>query len=312
MNYRILSTGLLFTWLVMTSCTHAASMRLVSRRGPYTFQVLLENAPVQTFYHRGETYILGAQSQRYTIRIHNNTGRRVEAVASVDGLDVIDGKAASWGKRGYLIAPWRYVDIDGWRLSQSNVAAFRFGSVSQSYAAQSGKSTHHVGVIGVAIFEEKAPEPVNDPIAPLQHFEDPEWDQAQPRKHSALRDSCARGHVRSRGDAMPAPKSSAPESRRHAEGESLAKQERPGLATQFGEVRQSHITHTSFDRASVRPTMILGARYNNRSGLIAMGVDVDGWYRRQQDLALRRSANPFPVSVGYAVPPSHWRGAQQH
>jgi hypothetical protein len=46
------------------------------------------------------TYAIGEAGQRYTITVNNSSGMRVEAVASVDGLDV-DGKTADFAKRGY-------------------------------------------------------------------------------------------------------------------------------------------------------------------------------------------------------------------
>ena len=67
--------------------------------------------------------------------------RRVEAVVSVDGLDAVDGKPASVGKRGYMIPAFGDVTIDGWRTSLSTVAAFRFSSVRDSYAARTRVTT---------------------------------------------------------------------------------------------------------------------------------------------------------------------------
>ena len=42
-------------------------------------------------------------------------------VASVDGLDVIDGKAAGHGKRGYILAAHSTLVIDGFRTSDETV-----------------------------------------------------------------------------------------------------------------------------------------------------------------------------------------------
>ena len=80
---------------------------------------------------------------------------------SVDGLDVLDGQAASFAKRGYLIDPHGEVEIDGFRQSLDTVAAFRFGSVRSSYAAQKHGDTRNVGVIGVALFHERGTTPWN-------------------------------------------------------------------------------------------------------------------------------------------------------
>src|SRR6266404_5032670 len=131
------------------------SQALTDRSGPYELQVLIGGAPTRTFRHDGETFVLGHLGQRYTLRIFNRSGRRIEAVISVDGRDVIDGKPADWReKRGYLVPAWGSVDIDGWRLSQQEAAAFSFSTVSESYAARTGNA-REVGVIGVAIFPER-------------------------------------------------------------------------------------------------------------------------------------------------------------
>ncbi len=110
----------------------------------------------------GRIYALGNSEQRYTITIINDSNWRYEAVVSVDGLDVLDGKAASTGKRGYLVPAHGEVTIDGFRRSNQEVAAFRFGSVADSYAAKTGDA-RNVGVIGLAAFAEQhyVPPPVS-------------------------------------------------------------------------------------------------------------------------------------------------------
>lgn len=107
--------------------------------------------PLPAFYAGGRTYAIGEAGQRYTVVVSNETGVRVEAVASVDGLDVIDGKLASPSKRGYLVPAFGSVAIDGFRQSNDHVAAFRFGSVRDSYAARTG-TDRNVGIVGVALF----------------------------------------------------------------------------------------------------------------------------------------------------------------
>lgn len=102
----------------------------------------------------GRTVAVGASGQRYTIVVQNNTNERFEVVLSVDGLDVLDGLDAGYGKRGYLIDPYAVVEIEGFRQSEDAVAAFRFGSVASSYAALTG-SARNVGVIGAAAFGER-------------------------------------------------------------------------------------------------------------------------------------------------------------
>ncbi|HEY5922320.1 MAG TPA: hypothetical protein VIV11_11645 [Kofleriaceae bacterium] len=102
----------------------------------------------------GRTLIVGADGQRYKIIVRNATTARFEVVASVDGLDVIDGKPADPGRRGYIVDPHDTLVIDGFRTSDANVAAFRFGAVSESYAARTS-GDRNVGVVGLAIFSER-------------------------------------------------------------------------------------------------------------------------------------------------------------
>lgn len=98
--------------------------------------------------------IVGQEGQRYEIIVRNQTGGRYEVVGSVDGLDVIDGLPAHFEKRGYVLEPHGTLRIEGWRRSQDEVAAFRFGRVSESYAART-TGDRNVGVIGVAFFAEQ-------------------------------------------------------------------------------------------------------------------------------------------------------------
>ncbi len=101
-----------------------------------------------------QRYAIGEPGQRYEIEVTNHSGGRYEVVASVDGLDVIDGGQASTRKRGYILEPYGTLVIDGWRTHEDEVAAFRFGRVEDSYAARRG-APRDIGVIGVALFTER-------------------------------------------------------------------------------------------------------------------------------------------------------------
>ena len=102
----------------------------------------------------GRALIVGEDGARYRIAVRNGTSARFEIVASVDGLDVIDGKPADPNRRGYLLDPHGTLVIDGFRTSDAAVAAFRFGRVADSYAAQSS-GDRNVGIVGLAIFAER-------------------------------------------------------------------------------------------------------------------------------------------------------------
>lgn len=106
-----------------------------------------------------KNFVVGEAGRRYTIVIRNRTPNRVECVVSVDGLDVVDGRSAAFNKRGYLVQPHGELEIDGFRRSAQEVAAFRFGSVRGSYAGQKTGDTRNVGVIGFAFFHERGTNP---------------------------------------------------------------------------------------------------------------------------------------------------------
>lgn len=78
---------------------------------------------------------------------------RVEAVVSVDGLDVQDGKPASRDKRGLVFV--NEAEILGWRIDNCSTATFMFAAIANSYAAQMGRATSNVGTIGLALYAEK-------------------------------------------------------------------------------------------------------------------------------------------------------------
>lgn len=106
----------------------------------------------------GRRYALGQTGQRYQIGVENHSGSRFEVVASVDGLDVIDGGAARVDKRGYVLEPHSSLMLDGWRTSDDTVAAFRFSSMQDSYAERTGQG-RNIGVIGAAFFHEEGAAP---------------------------------------------------------------------------------------------------------------------------------------------------------
>src|SRR6516165_10897004 len=138
--------------VLLTSAAHAAG-RLA--------EVLVidrdSGTPLRTYYHRGEYWVAGKPGARYAIEIRNTLQERVLAVTSVDGINVLTGDTARWDQSGYVLHGEEAYEIIGWRKSQTEIAAFEFTAVSNSYAARTGRSAN-VGVIGVAVFRERAPD----------------------------------------------------------------------------------------------------------------------------------------------------------
>ena len=118
--------------------------------------------PLPIYRHAGRHYVAGTPGQPYRILITNKTGARVMAVVSVDGINVLNGANASPNQTGYVLEPYQSATIDGWRKSLQHVARFEFAGVRNSYAGQTGRG-NQVGVIGVAVFQERYRRPMPYP-----------------------------------------------------------------------------------------------------------------------------------------------------
>jgi hypothetical protein len=111
------------------------------------------SGPYERYEAGDRRIVIGEGGSRYEIALTNRTKHAVEVVASVDGLDVMDGRTASVKKRGYVIPAKSQVVIDGFRISASKVKQFIFGTVDDSAAAKAG-AARNVGVIGLAVYDE--------------------------------------------------------------------------------------------------------------------------------------------------------------
>lgn len=285
---------------------------------PYSIELVdASGTTLPTFNNNGRFYILGQVGQRYSIRVRNPTSSRVEAVISVDGLDVIDGETATVTKRGYIVAPYSDIKVDGFRVSDDQVAAFRFSSVGASYAGRKGQA-RNVGVVGVALFAERAEAPMVLPEAEIARRRD-RWGDSGGDKdgvadaEDAPAEPATRspGRVTGNGSAgataeqrriRPAPRPDIQtDDWRPPSDPTCCQNDRPGLGTEFGERRQSSVRFTRFVRANpTQPTAYAELRYNDQDGLAALGILPNSRLPDDDELTRRETAEPFP---GYAQPP---------
>ncbi len=233
--------------------------------GRYGLEVLTNGTPTASYWHGGRLYVEGCWGCRYTVRVSNHTAQRVEAVVSVDGLDVIDGDTANYQtKRGYLIQPYSSVDIDGWRVNHNEVSAFRFTSRGDSYAGRTGRP-RNVGVIGAAFFPERAV--VYTPPRPIM-----------PRGAARGDDGRYGGAGEPQAADAAAPKAGpAPsaESGTALGGAYRRPETRQNMGTAWGEYRASDVIEVDFVRANRwQPAEVLSVYYDDRDGLIRKGVPV--------------------------------------
>ncbi|OCG02827.1 hypothetical protein [Gilliamella sp. wkB112] len=96
----------------------------------------------------------GLVGQSYQLFYRNYSANTYEIIATVDGLDVINGKAGSLSNDGYILRPYDILVIKGFRKSNNEVAAFTFSDSSNAYANHTDEgSVGNVGVIGTAVFQ---------------------------------------------------------------------------------------------------------------------------------------------------------------
>ncbi len=212
-------------------------------------------------WHDARAYVVGRPGNEYQVALRNLTGEEILAVISVDGVNVMDGRDASPGQGGYVIAPWGRLSVRGWRKSMDETAAFYFTQLGDSYAARTGRPAN-VGVIGVALFRAKRPEP--PPYAAPMESEHPapgmkgEMDSAR----------------RQRNDQGSAPATVAPPA--------------APLGTGHGRREDSPIRWVAFERATSEPEETLAIFYDSYRNLVARGI--------LQPSAGPRDPNPFPTA----------------
>ncbi len=262
--------------LLLGLVASSASAHRPPRGDAWRVELLCEGRPCPETTRRGDRWVMGQYGDRYTIRLHNDSDHAVEAVVTVDGRDVVNGRSGSYANRGYIVGAWDSVDIDGWRVNLSQVAAFRFTDVPDSYAGRvdGGRNT---GVIGVAFFPERERPVVRPaPIRPNTYGGGGSiWDDEDaPRKSAPRRSAPPRAAKDGRGwgaepEAAPAGDAAAGRSgtyrNKHAETQ--------GLGTRYGETRSSSVSEVDFQRASSHPKAVVTLRYDDREGLIARGID---------------------------------------
>ncbi len=209
-----------------------------------------ETVPVYT--KGGRQFVPGRPGARYALRLRNLTAGRVLVVLAVDGVNVISGETADWHQVGYVLDPGRSVDINGWRKSGSEVAAFEFAPIARSYAALTGRPDN-VGVIGMAVFRERAAPPVAY-VAPAPQI------MARAEGQAESRADAPAGTL---GAGAPAPA---------REKSATADAAGARLGTGHGQREWSVSRRMAFERASDSPEQVTELEYDSHERLVAAGV----------------------------------------
>ena len=121
-----------------------------------------EGRRLPVHWHEGRAYVVGKPGNEYRVTVRNRLREEVLAVVSVDGVNVVSGETANPAQTGYVLSAMQSYSILGWRKSLAETAAFYFTALPDSYAARTGRPDN-VGVIGVALFRKKVPQPMAAP-----------------------------------------------------------------------------------------------------------------------------------------------------
>lgn len=300
--------------------------------------VLIKGRSITEYPHNGQVFVEGRESSAFEISVRNNNPFRVEAVISVDGLSVMDGKEAGINSSGYLVEPGETIKVPGWKLSDAQVASFEFAGKGKSYAAQSTGSSRNTGVIGLMAFKER-PGRTNYIAQPHVHngwlgHGQPSWSSGTPRYDSwnVRASGAVGGEVESFGmargigmntvmmasDSMlagSAASSDAPVLRAMASNAMSKGMASPSvqvqeidrsevavqnLGTGFGKAQDFKTSTVSFERGDMLAMIVL--YYDNARGLRARGINLD---RRAKNVATQ-TPNAFPGMN--CAPPPGWRG----
>lgn len=253
------------------------------------------NNVLRSYYHKNKTYIEAPPAGDYIVRLSNDSPQRRLAVVSVDGINVIDGTDAGYSGPGYVLAPWQVLEIPGWRRDDKAVAAFTFDRASKSYAEKTGRGSKNIGVVGVAVFDERVL-PLNiTPTWPLFQPFNP-WPTYPTIPYMTF-------GAANTGDGVyscsvgPATKGVA-STRDSAEISS----EIANVGTAYGKETTFHTADVVFERASTSPAYVVELRYATRKQLQKWGV-------RVSEEEVESEPNAFPASKGVGCPaPEGWRG----
>jgi hypothetical protein len=240
---------------------------------------------LKTHYYRGDYWVAGVPGHRYAIEVRNNQAERLMAITSVDGVNVITGDTAGYSQSGYVFAPYDAFRIDGWRKSDTEVAAFTFTASSNSYAARTGRAAN-VGVIGLAVFRElQRPRLLEvEPARRMERDDGAAEQRTQAQAPAPATDSAGASASANAAVGAAADSSTAAREMSGGIGKSLEK-----LGTGHGQREYSYVETTAFTRASTRPDEIIRIRYDSYERLVAMGVI-------QRPRSYPHSPDPFPES----------------
>jgi|GEM_PF-1170500 len=230
---------------IIAGCTGASD---ADYRGKLaSVSVRADDCRLRVGHKDGNTFFAAPIGSEYTITVRNLTGRRILAIPTVDGLNVIDRSRGDWDGSGYVLGPYESVEIPGFRRGDDfqYVERFTFNKARFSLASRIG-DVRNVGVIGVAVFEEYVPPP--PPPRPVYDYKSSSNDRlaSAPAAEGMMEEAeCSR-----------------------AKG--FSQHERAG--TEAGRTVHDPVRRVTFRRASDTPNEILALYYDTEENLVSAGI----------------------------------------
>ncbi len=107
--------------------------------------------------HVIKKYLEAKKGENYSIGIRNNTPERIGVVIAVDGRNIITGKKSFLknNEAMYIVGPYGYARLEGWRTDHDTVHRFYFTDISDSYSVRTFGDSSAMGVIAAAAFRDK-------------------------------------------------------------------------------------------------------------------------------------------------------------
>lgn len=115
--------------------------------------------PLPAYRLDGNYYLKAKENQSYYLHYRNSSSNTYEIIASVDGINVLTGNAASkYSPTGYILDARGELTIKGFRKDEHSVASFTFSKPENSYANHSAQGDiGNVGIIGTVVYELQMP-----------------------------------------------------------------------------------------------------------------------------------------------------------
>lgn len=219
--------------------------------------VCVQGRPLPEYHHDSATWVEGRSGSEYVLRLRNRTGKRVEVVLTVDGINVVNAEEGSASGIGYVLNPWQTADIKGFLRDAVHAATFTFGAGGDAYRTRLGRDGAHLGVIGAAVFEEKEP-PFNYYTASSELLRG--TNHTPPPRGGALMGQAPLDVCMSSCQVTPGSETSA-----------VSVQ---SLGTSYGREVDFVTSRTTFERATEYPVDTLTIRYDDADALRRHGVPV--------------------------------------